>query len=1013
MPNLTPFALRDTPALIERIFPAQKISAEAQKERKAGAGQTLTALGSYWKGRKPLIMVRAIVLGCLLPVTEDLEADLRIFEQLMAIADESFSRREPKLKVAELVVRIRLENPWDFFDYTLPKGKILPLFEGEDNENNIANLTFPLQIPLKVRWKRGLADTEKQKIYGLALEGLTYEEKVTLCRRPEELDPEMLYGPIWAAVNAHLGRFGISAQSHQELVEQLGILRFGHRPKVGDTFCGGGSIPFEAARLGCDVYASDLNPVACMLTWGALNIIGASPERRAEIEQAQREVAEAVDREIVALGIEHNERGDRAKAYLYCLETRCPETGWLVPVTPSWIVSSNRNVYGKLVPNYAHKIFEIEIISGASKEEMIKEKQGTLQDGNLVYELDSKIYSTSIKTLRGDYKDQDKVNKNKLRQWEKSDFKPRPDDIFQERLFCIHWTTKETLGQSTQETYFAAPTDWDLANEKKVEEIVEKNLNTWQDKGLVPDMAIEHGHNTSQPIWERGWRYWHHLFGARNLLEVVLFQKELKNNKNTAHLKAMLPLILNNACKLCAWNTGHPGSGEYTANAFYNQALNTNYRYSLRSISHILNTLFITSYTQNNSIANCSSKLECISAQNINENVSLFITDPPYADAVNYEEITEFFIAWLRKNPPPPFDQWVWDSRRSLAIKGDGEDFRRGMVAAYSAMTQNMPDNGLQCVMFTHQDTSVWSDMVSIFWAAGLQVVSAWYIATETTSGLKQGGYVQGTVTLLLRKRLETASTFKQRLLPKIRHEVAAQIEAMLNLNEEASMYGESVFNDSDLQMAGYAAAMKVLTQYTVVDGRDVTALALQPRQKGENTVVDDIVQYASEIANNLLIPDRLKALNPETWGEITGVERFYLRMLAIEQTGASKLDHYQNFAKAFHVAYQPLMASLKPNNARLKVAKDFKPRELASGEMAGTLLSEILMAIQELLKDKAPKVVISQIRTSLDDTYFPKRPHLIAMAQYIGEMLDHQHPQEAQKAQIISDRIRNEALGG
>ena len=51
------------------------------------------------------------------------------------------------------------------------------------------------------------------------------------------------------------------------LIEQLGVLRFGHRPRVGDAFCGGGSIPFEAARLGCDVYASDLNPIACLLTW--------------------------------------------------------------------------------------------------------------------------------------------------------------------------------------------------------------------------------------------------------------------------------------------------------------------------------------------------------------------------------------------------------------------------------------------------------------------------------------------------------------------------------------------------------------------------------------------------------------------------------------------------------------------------------------------------------------------------------------------------------------------------
>jgi adenine-specific DNA methylase len=54
-------------------------------------------------------------------------------------------------------------------------------------------------------------------------------------------------------------------------------MRFGRRPKVADTFSGSGQIPFEAARLGCDVYASDLNPVACMLTWGAFNIVGASP----------------------------------------------------------------------------------------------------------------------------------------------------------------------------------------------------------------------------------------------------------------------------------------------------------------------------------------------------------------------------------------------------------------------------------------------------------------------------------------------------------------------------------------------------------------------------------------------------------------------------------------------------------------------------------------------------------------------------------------------------------------
>ncbi|MFM7530784.1 MAG: hypothetical protein ACKO63_20255 [Nodosilinea sp.] len=395
----------------------------------------------------------------------------------------------------------------------------------------------------------------------------------------------------------------------------------------------------------------------------------------------------------------------------------------------------------------------------------------------------------------------------------------------------------------------------------------------------------------------------------------------------------------------------------------------------------------------------------------VNKKSEIWITDPPYADAVNYEEITEFFIAWLRKNPPTPFDRWIWDSRRALAIKGDGEDFRRSMVEAYTAMARHMPDNGFQCVMFTHLDVSIWADMASIFWASGLQVVSAWYIATETTSELKQGGYVQGTVTLLLRKRLGSASTFKQRLLPQIRREVTAQIEVMMNLNDTAQVHGESVFNDSDLQMAGYAAALKVLTQYTEVDGRDVTALALQPRQKGQKTFVDDIVEYGAEVANTLLIPERLKQLNPDTWGEITGVERFYLRMVAVENTGASKLDNYQNFAKAFHVNYQPLMASLKPNQARLKGAKDLTPRDLTSGDLGGTLLSEILIAIQELINDQDPKVVLGQIRTSLDAAYFHKRHHLAAMAQYLAEMWGDRQPEGAQKAEILANRIRNEGM--
>ena len=104
-PQVTPFSLKDAPSLIERVWPAQKISVEAQKERKAVKGQTLTGLGSYWKGRKPLILVRACLLGALLPSTGDDEKDLAIFEALCGMADDQVAAR---FKVAPTAAEISL-----------------------------------------------------------------------------------------------------------------------------------------------------------------------------------------------------------------------------------------------------------------------------------------------------------------------------------------------------------------------------------------------------------------------------------------------------------------------------------------------------------------------------------------------------------------------------------------------------------------------------------------------------------------------------------------------------------------------------------------------------------------------------------------------------------------------------------------------------------------------------------------------------------------------------------------
>ncbi|MFM5153232.1 anti-phage-associated DUF1156 domain-containing protein [Aeromonas hydrophila] len=980
MAELTQFALKDAPSLIESVFPAQKVSFEAQSERKAVQSQTLTGLGSYWKGRKPLILVRAIVLGSLLPRTDNVKADLAIYEKLMAFDDESLARRAlaaNAFSVTELQEMIPIADPERYFGAR--------------------------------SWRRDITDADKLVLYRLALARLSsYEEKSCIGKRPEELDQEWLYAPVWAEVNRHYAHLGVNVKSISELVEQLGILRYGHRPRVGDTFSGGGSIPFEAARIGCDAYASDLNPIACMLTWGSAEIIGAPSKRREEISQAQSTLAKAVNQRITELGIEHDANGNRAKAYLWCLEARCPETGWMVPLSSTWTVSKTRNAIARLKPDHKNKRFDIEIISGASKAEMSAAETGTVQDGDMVYALDGRTYRTPIKTLRGDFRLADGVTGNRLRSWEKSDFKPRPDDIFQERLYAIQWISKETLDAGRQDTWFAAPTAADLEREKRVEQLVTESLSRWQEQGLVPDMAIEPGDKTDEPIRTRGWTHWHHLFSPRQILVAAFVHEQIQRMPADVQPALCLSLakMLDWSSKLCRYGTG--AARESITQTFYNQAYNTNYFYGVRSFVTGQNYLFLTDSAS--SIAG-NLTVNNKEASTLQHDAEFWITDPPYADAVNYHEIAEFFIAWLRKNPPKPFDDWVWDSRRALAVKGSGEDFRRGMVAAYKAMAEHMPDNGMQCVMFTHQDTGVWSDMIGIFWASGLQVVGAWYIATETSTELKKGGYVQGTVILMLRKRPAGENAgFKQRLLPAVRAEVKRQIETMMHLNGEVKgKLGESVFNDSDLQMAGYAAALKVLTSYTHIGGEDVTSFALRPRTKGEVTVVDEIVQQAAEAANSLLVPE---GLSPDTWQKINGIQRFYLRMMDIETTGATKLDNYQNFAKAFRVDdYSRVMGNMGANKAHLKQVPEFASRDLTdSTEIGSTWLGYLIIGLQQILNEKEPQTVVNQLQADLPD-FMEARPILTDILAFIEKKAPEQATRDA--ADVLGARLKNmRALG-
>ena len=256
MPDLT---------FIETQFPVSKLSKESYKERKANNSQTLTGLGKWW-GRKPLVLVRAALFGVLMPASDDPKKDREIFLKLMTMDEEGLWRRVRGNISASEVYQYATETEREF--YFTRKGD-------------------------KWQWKKSAIPEDREHMQRRAFNRMSYDEKLSHCMRPEEIE-----GPsdeAWKEISGHLGT---KANCLHELVQELGKSRFGHIPRVGDAFCGGGSVPFEAAVLGCDVYGADLSPVSALLTWAAIHLIGGGEKIAKEVQEIQKKVYEAVQRQI-------------------------------------------------------------------------------------------------------------------------------------------------------------------------------------------------------------------------------------------------------------------------------------------------------------------------------------------------------------------------------------------------------------------------------------------------------------------------------------------------------------------------------------------------------------------------------------------------------------------------------------------------------------------------------------------------------------------------------------------
>ncbi len=958
-------------AFIEEQFPVSLISKESYKERKANLGQTLTGLGKWW-GRKPLILVRAAIMGLLMPASNDPKKDREIFLKILTMdADGLWQRCKgiPAKKVYEWLSDAEKEKYFKVSDKS-------------------------------IRWNNQKPKEERDKLTRKYFDSLSYDEKLGYCDRPEQI--EGASKEAWADINAYLGT---SANSIEEVVKQLGEKRFGHVPRVGDAFCGGGSIPFEAARIGCDSFASDLNPIAALLTWASLNLIGGGDDLQEEVTKAQEQAFLKAEQQIKEWGIEHNEKGWRADAFLYCVEAKSPATGYWVPLAPNWVIGEKNKTVAVLIPDHNRKRYDIQILTNVNKEVYTKAKEGTVKKGRLICPETGDDFA--ISEIRGDRRVNGETTYG-LRLWDNNDLVPRTEDVFQERLYCVRWVETYTNDQGKEKTrkHYSSVTEADLERERKVLSLVQQRFEEWQEKGFIPYGKIDRGgEKTEEPIRTRGWSYWHHLFNPRQLLTNGLILSNSAKDKNIAAAFALgASRLAQWNSRLCGWDSS--SANEKGAGTFSNQALNTLYNFSARPISKLNTTWFIFDRPKKVKKITTPSSINTVDAREISQECDFWVTDPPYADAVSYHELSQYFLGWNCQILQKAFPEWKTNTRAALAVRGAGNSFKQSMVEIYSHLSAMMSVEGMQLIMFTHQDPSVWADLGMILWAAGLQVSAAWTISTETDSSLKKGNYVQGTVLLVLRKREVDDIAFLDEIYPLIEDEVREQLDKMLAIDDK----DEPNFGDTDYQLAAYAAALRVLTQFSEIEGMDIKHELFREREKGEKSEFEKIIDRAVEIACNHLVPEDFAEFH---WKSLTADERLYLKGMELEKHGELRNGAYQELAKGFGVRdYNFLYANTKSNEARFKTASEFKRTNLKGNVFDKSLVRHLLFAIHETVRKETVQEGLNYLKVEVPD-YWNVRKRALEILRYLSRLEHIPHllhwKKDAEAARVLAGAVEND----
>ena len=750
-------------------------------------------------GGRPLTPSRAAVLGSILPADTEPELFLRelgIVKKQAVIGDARWTLVGKNLELIES------DGQQEYIPFSSKFQKALDK-ENERRSSIIALLnTLKEQDavlgedPLLERWCRenapisitALSVLQQIPVATVAADPAHTNERIAFASSDKvkdilgkeiKIDPEDLYG------------YGRAYETPiQADFQNITVL---------DPTAGGGSIPFEAARLGCNVIANDLNPVATAIEKATIQYPAQfGMDLLAELERYGERLVDTVAEKTAPYYYFAPPRGEERKnllkqcgssqelfrqfdvpeydqqGLLYCRTVTCPSCGERASLLNAFALQKKSDGW-MVLP-------EIEGFPGHKKVRFVPVRlkngkgphgedpeRGTVKGGvGTCIHCGQAIASEEIKRQA--------CGESEYGTWS--------DDLYcvvavrqQPKLDkdgnVMRYTSGPNKGQVRTEkvTFFREPTAEDYAALDRAKQALEENWDRWEAMDLIPTENFPQGNDMRPPMY--GMKRWCDMFTPRQLLGHLTAMETLHNmmpeilaehgqEKGTAiitYLQYMIDKCVDYNSKQTRWHysrgvlVGSFGrhdfslkwsfgeliyTGQYSGLAWGRDQVLDAYKGVCRLVGNRSNQ---TIEVMNGSAAN----------MNIPSNsVDVVCVDPPYYNNVQYAELSDYFYVWQKRTfrdiYPDVFgrrltnktDEAVANPVRDGGAKEADHVYEQRMSEIFAECRRVMKDDGVMTMMFTHKTTEAWETLTKALIQNGWIISSSFPVDSESGVSLHQ-----------------------------------------------------------------------------------------------------------------------------------------------------------------------------------------------------------------------------------------------------------------------------------